>query len=492
MPSRMDEEQLRWDLEHAASVRLLKADHAAFIVSFLHQQFKRAQRVSVPLSELIEQLEGYLESLNEREPGRYGRTAQEYITQWADQQHRFIRIVADGPSVELTSDAERAIGWLEDLHPQSFIGTESRFHLIVQLIRDIVQKSIEDPTQRLAQLEQQRAELDQQIETIRRTGKVDQRYSAIQVRERFFEASSLARQLLRDFRLVEERFRGIARNVQQAQLQPGARKGSLIEYVLDADDELKSSDQGRSFYTFWEFLMAPSQADALQDLLEQLTYLDDLQSALNEDRLLPHLPGYLVAAAESVVRSNARLAEQLRRLLDEQAAAENRRVHELILDIQQEGYHLREIDFKDPAFTELEGPPDIRLDMERELWEPTKSVVFHEQPLTVMEEDLRDIDFSALYTQFSIDEKQIRRNVEALLEQKPQILLSEVLACYPVEKGLSEILAYCVLAAEDPRHFIDASSKEQITFVSGAYDAFPRERMLVLPQICYRRNGDAK
>jgi len=118
--SRMDEEQLRWDLEHAASVRLLKADHAAFIASFLHQQFKRAQRVSIPLSELIEQLEGYLESLNEREPGRYGRTAQEYLTQWADQQHRFIRIVADGPSVELTSDAERAIGWLEDLHPQSF------------------------------------------------------------------------------------------------------------------------------------------------------------------------------------------------------------------------------------------------------------------------------------------------------------------------------------------------------------------------------------
>ena len=54
----------------------------------------------------------------------------------------------------------------------------------------------------------------------------------------------MARQLLRDFRLVEEQFRDIARDLQKAQLQPGARKGALVEYVLEADTKLKESEQG--------------------------------------------------------------------------------------------------------------------------------------------------------------------------------------------------------------------------------------------------------
>ena len=78
-------------------------------------------------------------------------------------------------------------------------------------------------------------------------------YPPTRLKERFFEVCNGARQLLRDFRLVEERFRGIARALQQAQLQSNAQKGALVAYVLDADAELKSSDQGRSFYTFGIF-----------------------------------------------------------------------------------------------------------------------------------------------------------------------------------------------------------------------------------------------
>src|SRR6266851_570240 len=232
----MDEERLAWDLQHAPSIRLLKADNAALIIGFLYHQFKRAQRVSVPLSELVEQLEGYLEHLNELTPKRYTNSAQKYLTEWAGDDHRFVRISvygqSDVPAVELTSDTERAIGWLEDMHAQAFVGTESRFLLIMQLLRDIVQQSTEDPEERLSQLEQQRAELDAQIEQIRETGRVDNLYTPTQVRERFFEASQLARQLLRDFRLVEDSFREIARSIQAGQLQPGVRKGSLVEFVL--------------------------------------------------------------------------------------------------------------------------------------------------------------------------------------------------------------------------------------------------------------------
>src|SRR6266516_550706 len=464
MPFRLDEDRLVWDLQNAPSIKLLKADHAALIIGFLYNQFKYTQRVAVPLAELVEQLDGYLENQNEHDSGRYARTAQAYISEWADQQHQFIRIAvysdSDVPMVELTADTERAIGWLEDMQMRHFVGTESRFLLILQMLRDIVQNSIDDPEERLKQLEQQRAELDRQIDQIYETAQVDTLYTPIQLRERFFEASSMARQLLRDFRLVEERFRDIARDLQKAQMQPGARKGALVEYVLDADANLKDSDQGRSFYSFWEFLISPSQSDELKSLLVQIAALPELHSALGEYYLLSRLSGYLVNAGEKVVHSNARLAEQLRRLLDEQIQAENRRVQELIQEIKHEAYS-QSVPEQVPLL-ELEGVPEIQLVMERSLWDPTKTPTFETQPESGSEEDLDDIDLSGLYDQFSLHEEALERHIETLLEQQPQIRLSEVLEYYPIEKGLAEVLAYCVLAARDPRHFIDSDQYEEI------------------------------
>jgi hypothetical protein len=497
MPTRMDENRLSEDLQRAPSIRLLKADNASLIIGFLHQQFKRAQRVSVPLSELVEQLEGYLEHLNEREDGRYIRSAQGYLSEWADDEHRFIRIAvygnSDVPAVELTAETERVIGWLEDMQQnQEFVGTESRFLLIVQLLREIVQKSTEDPTERLAQLEQQRAELDEQIELIRQTGRVDNLYTSTQVRERFSQASQIARELLRDFRLVEETFREIARTIQKKQLQSNMRKGDLIGEVLDLDEELKASDQGRSFYSFWEFLMSPRQSDDLQELLEGLDKLDEIALVLSEERLLQRLPGYLVAAGEKIVRSNARLAEQLRRLLDEQALAENRRVQELIQEIKREVHRGDTALSTQQGWLDLEGAPETQLVMERELWTPAKVQSFREQPLEVSEEDLEGIDFAGLYRQFSVDEQLLRRRIDTLLEIKPLVHLSEVLTEYPAEKGLAEVLTYCRLAARDPRHQIDPTVHEEISLTTADLETEHRERVLILPRVSYRRSNYAQ
>ncbi|MBE3561016.1 MAG: DUF3375 domain-containing protein [Ktedonobacteraceae bacterium] len=493
MPFRLNEEQLERDLQQSPSIRLLKADNAALIIGFLHQQFKYTQRTSIPLTEVTEQLEGYLGFLNERAPGRYPRSAQAYLNEWTDDQHCFVRIIpygsSDGAMVELTAAAERAIGWLEDMQQvRHFVGTESRFFLIIQLIRDIIENSTTDPYKRLEQLERQRAELDRQIEKIYETETVDHLLTPLQLRERFMDASNLARQLLRDFRLVEEKFRDIARHLQQEQLRPGVRKGELVEFVLDADADLKASDQGRSFYTFWEFLRSPSQSDELKYLLEQLTALAALRTALDEDNLLLRLPGYLVEAGEKVVQSNGRLAEQLRRLLDEHARAENQRVQELIREIKHEAYHLSRSLPGNTILAELEGPPDVELSMERGLWEPSRSQTFSEEPEQVREENLRDVDLSGLYTQFSVDETQLQRQIETLLEHKPRVSLSEVLACYPVRQGLAEILTYCVLAARDERHSINAEASEEITYEGES----GQRKVLIVPQIFYRRSPHAQ
>src|SRR5260370_14017704 len=88
----MEYDQLAYDLQHAPSVRLLKADHTALIISFLYHQFKREQRIAIPLPELAEYLADTLEALNERALGSYPRPAHSYLTEGADRNHRFIRL----------------------------------------------------------------------------------------------------------------------------------------------------------------------------------------------------------------------------------------------------------------------------------------------------------------------------------------------------------------------------------------------------------------
>ena len=349
-------------------------------------------------------------------------------------------------------------------------------------------RSTEDPARRLAQLQQQRDEIQQQIDTIRLTGKVDDRYTSIQMRERFFEASALARQLLGDFHRVEDRFRDIARSVQEAQLQPNVRKGSLVGYVLDADTELKNSDQGRSFYAFWEYLMAPAQQEDLYTLLDELRSIAELSSVTREDEVLQHLPRHLIAAGEQVVQSNYRLAEQLRRILDERALAESRRVRELALEIKYQAHqHVHQVP-DDAVFLELEGIPETALVMERALWEPAETLSIERQPARVDAADLHDLDFTRLYTQFYVDEVELQQHIKQMLELRPQITLLDLLDHYPLQKGLSELLTYCAIAAKTPHHVIDATRSEQIPISASSARTDP-ERVVRLPRVLYRRSA---
>lgn len=492
----MDYDQLDYDLKYAPCIKLVNSEHASLIVGFLYKQFKHEQRVSIPLPELIEQLEDDLESLNTQSPGRFPRSAQIYLSTWADEHHQFIRIIApmpgrnDKPTVELTADTERTISWFQEMHAQSFVGTESRFLLVLQMIQDMIHKTTEDPEQRLAQLKRQRDEIQHQIDDIHRTGKVDDIYSSSQIRERFSETSLLARQLLRDFHLVEDRFRDIARAVQEKQMQIDAHKGALVEYVLDADAELKSSDQGQSFYAFWDYLMAPSQHETLYTLLDELYHIPELQAVIRTDDMLSHLPTYLITAGEQVVQSNYRLAEQLRRILDEQARVESRRVRELAVQIKQQAHSLK-YDISDKTILlELEGLPEVSLMMERGLWEPKTLIPVDKQPVQA-DADLRNVDFTRLHEQFFVDVSTMRSRIKRILEVRAEVTLAELLEHYPLEKGLSELITYCKLAAENPCHLIDPTHNETIPLLSPSART-DEVRAVVLPRILYRREAHEK
>ncbi len=481
----MTHDELQTTLKHAYSVKLLVSPNAPLILSFLYAQFKQPGRVMIAHHELTEALEDPLLALRARDARRYPNEAQSYLRQWCDEDHRFLRKYfatgQDDPVYELTSHAERAIEWVMSLHKPEFIGTESRFLRILDLLKEIVINRTPDVAVRLQHLEAQRAMIDAQIEALNTSQEATQ-YSETQLKERLFEAYEGARRLLADFREVEENFRGIARSVHEQQFQLGTRKGDILRYFLNAEDAIKESDQGRSFYSFWQFLLSQSQQDELREWLDAIEAMPELQMAPEQIQVLRHLKRYLLEAGAQVVASNRRLIQQLRQVLDEQQAGRMQRLRDLITDIGQLALELSPEFPEDEAFIHLEGAPAVEMPLERQLWEPPIASRFDRRPLAQGEANLAEADLNSLSHQVYVNEQQLRRNIDTLLERRASVTLADVVKSYPIERGLTEVITYLSIAAKGNQHRIDTDVHDTI-----AVGQQTEMRDMTLPRIVFTR-----
>jgi hypothetical protein len=484
----MKHDQLKIDLQ-SPTVALINSDNAPLILSFFAQEFLQDPRPTLPLDLFTEHLEIYLERLTQQYPHLYRDTAPNYLKQWSEDKG-WLRIYRSGSSpdyvVELTTHAQHALAWVEDLQQREFVGTQSRFSQILKLLQEIVLKSNSSAEDRIRQLEIEKARIEREIEQIQETGQVEQ-LTPLEVRERFQLATEQAGQLLRDFTAVEDRFREIARLIQQEQIKPDARKGVIVGKVLDADERMRDSEVGRSFYAFWDYLQQPIQRDELYRLLDAVFNLDDLLLPAQQVSILRNMPRYLIEAGLKVDQSNQRLAEQLRRMLDETNAAESRRIRALISEVKQLFGEHPALTEEKQSFLTLETLPEVQLVMERKLWSPKENTHFEVEPLQEAELSAFDADLSGFIEVFYVDATQIRERIEGALDQQTEISLIDLLHRYPVEKGLPEVLAYLQFAARaDNQHLIDASQQQEVT-VRAASAESDKWLLLQLPHIVFRR-----
>lgn len=352
----MQYENIKYQLENSVSIKLLRSRNAALILSFLYQQLKQKQQITIFESELENKLEDYLEYLHEIEPENYSRNPQEYLEQWCKDGllRRYHEKNHDDPVFELTPATEKAILWLEDLEQNDFIGTESRFLQIFNLLKEIRDNSTIDVETRITQLEKDRDKIQEEIDRIKQTGVVEN-YNRIQIQERFDLANQYARQLIGDFRGIEQKFRELIEKITAAGLEAKANKGSIIGSILDADQELEESDQGKSFYTFFNFLRSSNKQQELDELIQEVYSIEDLSTSKAQHELLYGIKNRLIKESQYIVQSNYRLAAKMRQLLDESNLQENRRVGDLVVEIQSLALKLADNPPPESDFWILEG-----------------------------------------------------------------------------------------------------------------------------------------
>ncbi len=113
------------------------------------------------------------------------------------------------------------------------------------------------PEVRLAELRRRRTEIDAEIDAVE-SGHIAV-LDPTGVRDRYQQLSSTARELLSDFREVEDNFRFLDRAAREKIAAWDGPKGELLAELVGSRSEIAASDQGRSFQSFYEFLLSDSQ-----------------------------------------------------------------------------------------------------------------------------------------------------------------------------------------------------------------------------------------
>lgn len=484
----MDYEKLISLLAHSPAVKLLRAKNAPLILSFLYREFKENNRLTISSYELVNRLADYLEALDyadETDPFEDILVrAKRYIDDWCSEQNRYLRKFPDEtgePVHELTADTEKAFQWIDSLEKKAFVGTESRFLDIFAKLTELVEKSSEDPEKRIADLEHRKRAIEAEIRQIRASGTVAS-FSNTQIKERFYEIGKLGRELLSDFKEVEQNFKAITRSIYEKQAREKMRKGAILGYTLDATDELRDSDQGRSFHAFWRFLMADNRQDELTALVDKIFDLLENRQIDEADPFLARIKVNLHRAGQKVVASNHRLAEKLSRILAEKHMLERRKTIELVGDIKRLALdRLADPPKRDP-FIAIEGDPDVRMVMDRPLGTPPQTADFANQPGALGASDIGAVDFGRLFNQFEIDREALQVQIDDCLRDRDQVTLAEIVQKYPIARGVAELVTYLAIATASPAHLINDQTRVEIQWQEN-----DMRRTVRLPQVIYGR-----
>jgi len=447
--------------------RLLRADSAPLVASFLNRVFIEPNVREMAQADLQEALEDELFALRESLGAEsYPRSALEYLNDWADNEQGWLRKFypqnSDEPHYDLTPATEKGIRWLLGLSERHFIGTESRLLTLFDLLQQIVEGSESDPKKRIAELRKKRRDIDAEIKRIQ--GGDIPMLDETALKDRFQQFVMMASELLSDFREVEQNFRMLDRRVRERIALWDGGKGELLQDILHECDEITDSDQGKSFRAFWDFLMSSARQEELTSLLDTVMSLPPVAESRPDSRLRRVHYDWL-SAGEHTQRTVAQLSGQLRRFLDDKAWLENKRIMEILRQIKSNACAVEARPPLDLVMQMDEIGLDFSLPMERPLYQPPLQAVIESVSL---EMGAADAGTEALFSQVVVDKARLKQALAQALQEHSQISLAELLQQHPLQHGLAELVVWLQMASEQSRSMIDEDKTDVVQWDAGS------------------------
>lgn len=448
----MDIPELSHLIQSAPALQILRMRNAFWVLPFLYTTYKEHMVFSLPEAKLTRLL---AETLSQHEDGTedieeasisFGEDAEsrarQYLLHWV--QKRLLQDFQNNEGetqYQLSAHAERVFQWLQTLQRRQFVGTDSRFKMLFSSLEDIVEKTQDDRTRRLEELKNKKAAIEREIKALEVGGQVEV-YSNAQVEERLELFTRLCYDLLSDFREVEDNFKQIHRNIVEQHIRAENNKGAIVGYAFEAYDALRNSEQGKSFYAFWDFLISRSGQEhwrrLTDDLLRQL-HERDIEA---DEAFLQNVKMLLLKQGRSVYEANDQMAEKLSRIISEKEMTRHRRLRKQIGEIKELVFGLMDEE-EVPCGITLEETLQVKMVMEKRLaLEPRMVRSLVKQP-SAAEERIADMErFSRLVNATYVDKKVLWQKVESTLETKKTATLKEVVSYNGLHHGVAEVVTY--------------------------------------------------
>ena len=195
---------------HKGRIRWATGPDGDYLIDFLDRQFKRAGRIGIPRSELLQALIAYQEDLQETHPEKLSARADSYLTDWCSPDKlwlkRLVEAGRDEAVYQLTPAVEDVFVFLDRVLETDlgFVGTESRLKLVIDTLADLVVGSSDEPQARLKHLRSEERKIQEEIEQIETEGRAS-KYRPSLIRERFATAVSLLK-TMKPFPIANQRF----------------------------------------------------------------------------------------------------------------------------------------------------------------------------------------------------------------------------------------------------------------------------------------------
>jgi len=438
--------------ETSPAVQIIRMRNAQWVIPFLFKAFKTESILSLPepalISLLAEELRNHSEGIEDLEEARieFGEDeesrARKYLLNWV--QRRLLQDFPDGDAVtqyQLSAHTEKLFQWLVSLEKKQFVGTESRFRFLFQTLREMVEYTEDDSLKRLEDLRNRKAEIDKEIKRIE-MGFKPEIYTNAQLRERLEWFTRLSHELLSDFREVEDNFKFIHRHIVEQHTRAEVNKGAIVGYAFEAYDALRKSDQGKSFYAFWDFLVSRAGQEEWRLLTDQLMLLLQERSIESDGDFVQNIKSLLLQQGRNVYESNDKMAEKLSRIITEKEIARHRRLRQQIGSIKELVFQF--MDEEAPTCgLRLDSPAPIRMNMERKLnLVERQGTAIVKQPANAKEK-IEDFErFGRMLSTSHIDKKVLWQKVERVLEKKTTATLSEIIEIVGLTGGVGEVVSY--------------------------------------------------
>jgi hypothetical protein len=459
-------------LSNSPSVDLLKLRNREVIITFLVNTFSNHQG-TISSEKIHNQLADYLESVQVEIDDdieitfvdTYEVKAKKYVQNWTNK--GFLTNYQDETGeiyYELSSHSSKTFDWLSSLKKEEYVGAESKFKNIFSQLKELVEFTNENIEKRIQLLEDKKLEIEQQIQRIK-IGEDVKVFQDFEIVPRFNQLTKTAKELLSDFKEVEDNFKEITKDIYLKHAEGGLTKSHILEFTFDAIDELKNSQQGKSFYAFYTFILTPSLQEEWGNLTKELYKTLEEKEIEITDYFLKGMKKHLHSSGQKVSKANDKMAEKLSRIIREKEASKSEITKNIIQDIKKHLIELSKAKIKPTVSFKLETDIEINIPFERKLtFVQSEELTYKSKPKLAKEDISHSNHLNKLFNLSSIDKEILRKRIKEVLRNKSQTTISEVIENFGgIEKGLPELFGYIGIVKEF-KHSINPDKKQRIEF----------------------------